>query len=339
MDINFCTLCLFVQVETVYEHIKYVMHGFTVGGDVQAICRAAVNDEGKLYDIMDPDDFYKYMNTANEIMYKQLDKITRKTRRLTKMCMLMDYSESPIKLTSKSQQFTKAQGRNSKHSEFMYPQMQGKALVINLPKIIVQFWNVAKRFFSKNMVEKIAIVSADTSNILDTCPDAAAMFGSAERTPSFWGGTCNCENGCITGVSNGVRGKAVACDAEGNRSLTIGRRSKETISESVLVGMTVSYKVNVEAHSIPMKVEIVPEGCTIDDALIIQPASVIESSAGEATGSWEIDLTGTLVVTFDNSGSMMRSKAVTINLDFSDIDAAKSGMEVGVEEVDVELTE
>ena len=66
-------------------------------------------------------------------------------------------------IDSKSRANANIQGDASKRSEWMYPQMQGKVLVVNLPRMVVYLFGIMKPFLSPSMVAKVSLITVKPS--------------------------------------------------------------------------------------------------------------------------------------------------------------------------------
>ena len=71
-----------------------------------------------------------------------------------------------------------------------YPEIMGNLFVVNAPMLFSGIWAVVKGFLDEKTRGKIKIIG---SNFLPTLE----QFVPREQIPSFMGGGCECEGGCI----------------------------------------------------------------------------------------------------------------------------------------------
>lgn len=296
--------------EVVQKYMKYGAHKFTKSGDVILIARLGISNEAALFDNITPDQFYQYMIDTNELGYRLLDHYTRTTRRLTKMYFIGDYTNNKFQISSKSRAIASVQGRASNFSDYMYPQLIRKTVIINLPTIILAFWNMVKIFFSKKMVEKLAIIHATSIADHNLIKEAISI----NDIPTFWGGNCNCENGCIDKTPNCTENINVYPNEDGVYSVNVGSRRKSSVTKFVKAGDTINFEAVVAGYTIPVTAKVVPKGGRIEDAIELSSSETIDSSTSGLKKNWVIKQSGTLLVEFDNSSSYLRSKRVSMKL-------------------------
>jgi len=143
---------------------------------------------------------FKTLTYMKEIAWIQCDKITRETRILTKMLTMNDLKGG--NMSKIDRRFFRALGDSSKVSEYLYPQLLETMLILNPPIIFKAVFAIAKMFMSKGFLDKVKVCKGDTrSQKIEKCPHAM-QYMKFEDLPTFLGGTCECEGGCIGGVAN-----------------------------------------------------------------------------------------------------------------------------------------
>mmetsp|Transcript_14407 Transcript_14407/g.20971 ORF Transcript_14407/g.20971 Transcript_14407/m.20971 type:complete len:225 (-) Transcript_14407:307-981(-) len=89
----------------------------------------------------------------SEATCQVLDKITRRTGRLTKFMRLIDMTN--MQLLKMNRTYVKRDAAASKAYEVFYPQLLGTMFLFNSPGWLSSFWILVKPFFPKRAVEKI----------------------------------------------------------------------------------------------------------------------------------------------------------------------------------------
>jgi len=71
-----------------------------------------------------------------------------------------------------------------------YPEILGTMFMINTLPFVIAIWTIIKGFLEERTRNKIFIIGEDyKKNVLELAPE--------ENIPSFLGGTCKCEKGCL----------------------------------------------------------------------------------------------------------------------------------------------
>ena len=76
--------------------------------------------------------------------------------------------------------------------------------MIRTPSWFKWIFTIVKLFLSKRTLEKFRTCRGDIANgnIAD-CPYVRSHF-AIEHVPSYLGGNCNCEGGCVPGIPNDI---------------------------------------------------------------------------------------------------------------------------------------
>jgi len=131
-----------------------------------------------------------YLLALNEFSFQRCDKLTRETGKLVKVINIVDMAH--MSLLSNDASFRSAQGKSSHISSDVYPQMLGKAVILNMPTTLRWLIKLFSKFMSKKTTEKLAICGAkstDSRSDCDTCPYLKSLGVKKEQVPAFLGGT------------------------------------------------------------------------------------------------------------------------------------------------------
>lgn len=199
------------------------IHTPTSYGDLVFIIRAACMNINELMN--DLDSLSIYIMYLWEVCYQYCDKESRERGYFVKLYVVNDMNGfSPNPLVMKK--FGAVMGDQSKRSEFLYPQLLGMMCAVNAPSVINFIFKLISPLMSKGFVEKFHIhgeVTPDSSRIAAKDLPLPFKGDDAAVMPSFIGGRCECEGGCIGhNVSNILPppAKKTAKDLPGAASLS-----------------------------------------------------------------------------------------------------------------------
>ena len=101
-----------------------------------------------------------------------------------------------------SQSLIQSQNDASAVSKLLYPQLLDKVVILNAPWFFKQLWLLATSVLSTSLTSKVGMCQGTIEpGKIGDCPWASKRF-RAEDMPTFVGGTCECEGGCIGDVPN-----------------------------------------------------------------------------------------------------------------------------------------
>jgi len=147
------------------------------------------------------------------------DEATRRTGKLVKVVVLNDATGVPglWELTQlvRNNGLMTALGDSSKLSESVYPQLVATSVIMNPPGFVRALFKLVRVFMSASLMEKVKLCGGDIINgDIKDCPMATKLV-PLENIPSFLGGECNCEGGCVASIPNDQSHKK-GLDEEGN---------------------------------------------------------------------------------------------------------------------------
>lgn len=305
------------QFQVVGEHKK------TMTGEPVFFVRIGLCNVKGLMDAVAFDDVLNYMVMNRELTVKYCDELTKKERRLVKAYSCLDFQGASA-TRGQDSRFTRIIGDSSKLSEKMYPQLLGKSIFLNIPTAFRWVFNLIKPLMSKRAVEKMVFCPANSSGKpISDCPFVSKIL-SIENVPTFLGGKCNCPGGCIGGIPNSQTTPINAVDADGAASITISARTVQSIELPISKGFVIDYLFEVESRKIEISATVRPADEEGDSKNVdLMETRYVNGEDGPLKGSWASPMDGLLIVRFDNTHSMLRSKNVKYSLDIKE--AAKSG--------------
>uniref|UniRef100_A0A7S1A7Z5 CRAL-TRIO domain-containing protein n=1 Tax=Noctiluca scintillans TaxID=2966 RepID=A0A7S1A7Z5_NOCSC len=142
-----------------------------------------------------------WLNFLNECSWQYCEKETRRRGFFVKQVNIPDVRGVTMSMSTE-RRFFNALGRSSAVNEWLRPQLIGKTIVLNPPRLVKLMFNLASAFMSKKSIEKVLIhkhkvarPSRDSSQLC-LCPFAELFFGGVDTNslPSFIGGTGCSEN-------------------------------------------------------------------------------------------------------------------------------------------------
>jgi len=174
------------------------------------VTRAGLCDLSSLLSHVSMKDLVEWLMWLNEWGYRECDRVTRETGRLTKLVRVNDLNHASI---LQDRGFFSAIGKASKVASYCYPQLVDKNVILNAPSLISIVLKVAAQFVSANTMSKVALCRGKTTHgDFESCPFATRRFQKGDL-PEFMGGNCGsdeqadapkgCQTGrCIQGAKN-----------------------------------------------------------------------------------------------------------------------------------------
>lgn len=287
---------------------KDTIEKFQVTGETSAVIggwpvycvRTGYCDIRGLMNTMTEEQVVTDMGLNNELQWRRCDKLTRETRKMTKMINVIDLSDFSMFMGDK--RFFKALGKSSEFSASHYPQLLGRTVIVNAPSYFRLLFRSFSVFMPKSYLEKqiVCPVASSGKDDIAKCP-FVTKFGDAGALPDFLGGQGPCP-GPLTLL--GDRADALL-------KVTIGRKDKHTVELEVTEApMKVAYTILVEAYGIGVS-------CAYKTGSEVLAYRKIKSEDGRVEGVFEATEAGILVVTLDNTYSMLRSKTVNFRFDMA----------------------
>lgn len=282
------------------------------------IVRIGLSNPSALMDAATHDQVVEFLLFSREKDFLTCDRITREKRRIVKCISIQDMRG--MKLLS-DRRFFKALGASSKLSEKLYPQLLGTSVPINIPSFFKFIMKFATAFMSKKSLAKMKPCPGDTNGDITKCPFVMSKF-NIEDIPTFLGGKCSCPGGgCINGVPNSQTVMNSNVNAEGEITLSVKSRSKQSCDMGVVEGSKVKYTFSVKSKNIVIdaKLRIMSDNNVEgedsgNDDIILLPQQTVSVKDGKLEGDWDIPADGILDFTFDNSSSLLSSKSVTYSM-------------------------
>lgn len=262
------------------------------------------------------DQVVEYLTVSKELRFMDCDQLTRRTRKLIKMVTICDATS--FRLLDGDTRFFKALGEASKLSQDLYPQLLGKTVVINAPKFVRFVWGMLGSFLPKSAIDKIAVCPATGTTLANapdasTCPFLRRWSNNTDplaTLPDFVGGKLACP-----AVLQPRQGKSGA--EHEVKQVVVNARSCADLRFSVPAGgCTGVWQVLVEDHGICMSAHLWPEGAagSCGARECVMESTKLKAENGLATGSFALPVAGELIVSFDNTHSLLRSKTLEYHI-------------------------
>mmetsp|Transcript_39672 Transcript_39672/g.109282 ORF Transcript_39672/g.109282 Transcript_39672/m.109282 type:complete len:318 (+) Transcript_39672:53-1006(+) len=159
-------------------------------GQVVYIVRTGFCDSNVVLDEADQKDILDNTMYHKEVIFLELDRMTRKTGVLLKCFTVLDF-ENVTMFGRPPPGTTEA----SAISGYLYPQMAAKTIMINMPWFFGTLFSIVKPLLPAKVLEKIAMCPAKgTSSAarreISECPFASSLWSDPAKIPAFLGGTC-----------------------------------------------------------------------------------------------------------------------------------------------------
>ena len=176
------------------------------GGPICYI-RAGMTDLDRLLQHVSVEELTQYFVFDKEVIYNLCDEATKKSGFLTKALYIMDSSNISM---FPNRRFFGALGDSSKVSETLHPQLVQRQCVINAGLAFRTVFKVASLFMSKKTLERFTIcTSFSEKESALACPYISKWVHDMSVLPTFCGGTCECEDGCLSHIPNSYKGYVI----------------------------------------------------------------------------------------------------------------------------------
>ncbi len=191
-------------------------HRTTVFGGPLAYIRAGLIDLDELMDVVDVEQMARFFVFDKEVVYTMCKMATLRTGFVTKALYIMDGAN--LGITDANRKFFAAMGDSSKLSEFLHPQLVQRQCVVNAGATFKAVLKMASLFLSKKTVDRFKVCPGfKPGKSAAECPYVSKWMRDVADLPTFCGGTCNCEGGCVGGVPNDFIGHKVEMCAKEKR--------------------------------------------------------------------------------------------------------------------------
>jgi hypothetical protein len=241
----------------------------------------------------------RFMLMTREEDFLICDKLTRESRKIVKCVSVVDLYDMSVFSGDADRRFAKALGDSSNMSTDLYPQFLAKTVIVNLPSVINWVLRILKMFMSERSFNKIQFQQVCGHGLPKEQGDLSQMIDMEEdQVPDFLGGKFDTAEAL----------KETKQRREDTVTVTIpARTSNECRIKVPDAGAMIAYLVKVEQRNVILTAELMNDtGPPIE----LFSSRKVNASEGTLTGNWVAPLPGTLVIKFDNSYSMMRSKTV-----------------------------
>uniref|UniRef100_A0A7S2SLF9 CRAL-TRIO domain-containing protein n=1 Tax=Mucochytrium quahogii TaxID=96639 RepID=A0A7S2SLF9_9STRA len=164
----------------------------------------------------------------SEISFQICDQRTRESGKMVKMVNVIDMYN--MSLFQADRRFAKCVGESSHVSQFVYPQLLGKAVMINVPTALRYMIKFVNKLQSKKTVEKQVICPAQKTHKLDasTCP-FISDFKAAPTLPDFLGGTNTTYANTLLPMEERESTKHIQLDSRSSRKFSLILAKGETL--------------------------------------------------------------------------------------------------------------
>ncbi|CRG93876.1 sec14-like cytosolic factor or phosphatidylinositol/phosphatidylcholine transfer protein, putative [Plasmodium gallinaceum] len=192
------------RLKPYYSFIKKTLaaceHKSTVDNQPVVIARLKLCNFTLLLDNVPENILVDYIVYSNEHEFIVCNEQTKKSNVLCRTYRFIDLKGFMLKKFDR--RFLRVFANTSKLSEFLHPQLVGKTYLINAPSYIRITIETLKTFgISKRTLNKLEIPKIIAGREPADC-DWFTLLVHKDDIPTYFGGNCRCENGCIPGFEN-----------------------------------------------------------------------------------------------------------------------------------------
>jgi hypothetical protein len=246
------------------------------------------------------------------------DEASRQRDRVIKVFSITDLNHS--NLFAMDKRFFAALGGSGKLSEIYYPQILGKGLIINQPRVFTMMMAVVRPFMTKKNLEKQVLCKGTTfgagAGLISTCPFVSAFVDPAQ-IPTFLGGSCTCsaKGGCIAGIDNNrtsLLGVELPAGEIGSGMAVMNVPARNFVEIPVFdapadAGANVAWSLALKAMGISFSVFTrAADGST--SVAVAETKFKVED--GPQEGTFEVPAASRVFMRLDNSYSIINGKTV-----------------------------
>ncbi|CBK20943.2 uncharacterized protein [Blastocystis hominis] len=191
---------------------------------------------------------------------------------------------------------------------YYYPETCDVIYVVNYPPIFNFFWNFIQPWMTTLQKQKLKRIPR---------PAMLLAYFKAEDLPKIYGGSCECEGGCVPGKAINEKTSAFT------DVLTVHGGSAENVELPIASGETIGWYFSTLDREIDFKVLFVQQGKEVETVM----QKHVSTQNSLESGKWKAGADGMMRLVFDNSKSSWGSCSVSY-----EVKIAKGGEELEEEE-------
>lgn len=292
-----------MQVHYQYYYVAEFPGAQTTGGKT-SVCLGRLCDHDGWYASLTRDELMEVQLITREAAYHSCDTVTRRTGRLAKQVILYDVSGKTLSELS-DKRLTSIYGEAADLASMYYPQLQEKTCIVNAPGWLAGLVRMLKAILPARAMGKIELFKS---------PDAMWKSKWARKTlrrtscPALFGGSAR--------DPPGADGSGMATDGgPADTEIVVAARSQADIEIAAPVaGVPVSFVAVILSHDVELLARLVPATATAATEQAkrggLLGATKVRFEDGCFRRRWIPQVPGKIVVTFNNSRSLLRSKTV-----------------------------
>eukprot|EP00945_MAST-04E_sp_MAST-4E-sp1_P005444 g5444.t1 len=298
------------------RHLVFCPFSCLVDGGALIYIRDGIGTGNLVFESVSKEEFMQYGMIAREYCFRWIDRETRRLNRIVKSMYLMDMKKMSLSNMPDSR-LRESYSAIAHVSNFAYPQLVSKYIVVNAPYFISWLMGLFKPIVPTSMYEKIELHSGAFG------PSEFAKEWLHERyIPEYIGGVY--PDARLPAQLTGEL--VVHGEQDGMVTINVPSRDKRDLEISVPKAKAVlKYEFSPINKGIELIAKFYPGqsamtrldngGKPVDGEVLLQQPLRIQQTNGLYRGEWKIDQTGIVVVTLNNSYSIFTSKTVKYNLD------------------------
>ncbi len=292
-------------------------HAPTRFGEPVSIVRAGLCSPPALLAVVSADEFQEWLLYQKEQAFIACDAATRKGRLLVKCVTVVDLLGVSLLSASSSAsiKYQKIVAETGKISEFVYPQLLGRQILLHPPRMFGAIFSVIKQFMSDKVIDKLGVCPGPGERhgqSAAACPYASRRFAAdLSDVPTFLGGACKCtaRGGCVCATPNE---RTAVATRDGESTVSVGARAKHEVHiPAKAAGATLVWELSVAHKGIEFGASVAPEA---GEPLQLAAPVKVRCEDGTVKGQAVVPVAGTVCVCFDNSHSRLTSKSVTFTV-------------------------
>lgn len=335
-------------------------HGTSLLGEPLFVVRAGLSAFALLFEHVTPTELLQYLMYGQEKAFLRCDALSRERRLLVKQIRVIDLAHVTLAMATATQFqrtlgvwregceggagsgcllrdaasllaadttprrspfFPPPAGESSKMCEYIYPQLLGRAVMLNPPRFFYALFSLFRTFMSPRLLARLGVcpgpnsraaAGASAAPSASACPFAGPRFDPA-ALPTFLGGTCRCvaSGGCVAGVPNDCASPPAGGGGGETTPVVAAGSHHDVVLPVRVAGARLLWQLALADKGVSLSVEVQPEA---GPPLVLLAPQKVKKEDGTVSGSVVVPVAGSLWVRFDNGHSRFAAKTLTFSL-------------------------
>jgi hypothetical protein len=299
------------------KHMVFGPFSNLIDGGSLVYLRDGLGAGNTVYESVSKDEFLWYGIIAREYCFRWIDRESRRLSRIVKSMYMFDMTDAALN-TIPNRSLRGVYGTIASISEYAYPQLVSKYLIVNPPYFISFLLGLFRPVVPASMYEKIELFP---SAVPLAKSDFAKQWMHQDWIPEFMDGTFPDKDlpKCLTGelVQHGEDASLTEVNVGrmDSKVLTIDvpdapAKIEYRFSTTKTIGLSATFHAVSKAGKEIREEQQFSDKVYEASTAILHPPKRIDTGNGLYHGTWEVDCPGVITITLDNKFSYLTAKTV-----------------------------